>query len=86
MTSIKDKADHVRAARQTRVHRCHWPGCQTLVPPAKWGCAAHWFRLPLVYRNRIWGAYRVGQEADLTPSREYLAVAREVQQWIKEQG
>jgi hypothetical protein len=29
-------------------------------------------------------AYEPGQEVTLTPSDEYLQVAREVQQWIKE--
>ena len=81
--TIKAKADHVRAARQTRTHECHWPGCEVQVPPAKWGCQRHWYRLPMALRNRIWRTYQIGQEDTLTPSREYVAVAREVQEWIK---
>jgi CDP-diacylglycerol pyrophosphatase len=79
---IAAKADHVRAARQTRLHACHWPGCDKQVPPAMWGCSAHWYRLPLSLRTRIWRAYRIGQEETGTPSREYVAVAREVRAWI----
>lgn len=50
-----------------------------------WGCKAHWFALPRELRNKIWRAYRPGQERDMQPSAAYLAVALEVQQWIKEQ-
>ena len=81
-STVKAKADHVRAARQTRTHECHWPGCEVQVPPAKWGCQRHWYRLPMALRNRIWRTYRIGQEDTQTPSREYVAVAREVQEWI----
>ncbi len=86
MTAIKDKVAHVNATRQSRVHTCHWPGCQTLVPPAVWGCKTHWYQLPLTYRNRIWAAYRPGQEVDMRPSEDYVAIAEAVQAWIKEQG
>lgn len=85
-----EKADHVRRARQTRDHTCHWPGCQTQVPPAKWGCSTHWFKLPKSLRNEVWAAYIPGQEARMDPSAEYLEVARRVQDWIavygKEEG
>jgi len=76
----------VSSAEQTikPVHHCHWAGCRREVPPAMWGCKAHWFKLPLRLRNRIWKTYRPGQEIDKTPSAEYLAVAREVQDWIAE--
>lgn len=83
MASIGQKADYVKRAGQTRDHHCHWPGCGAQVPPAMWGCKKHWFALPLVLRNRIWRAYRPGQEVDGTPSRDYVAVAREVQGWIQ---
>lgn len=76
------KADYVRAEGQTRNHTCHWPGCTRQVPPAMWGCKPHWFALPKPLRDRIWRAYRPGQEKDMRPSAEYLAVAREVQAWI----
>ena len=82
MTSIDDKVAHVRAAGQTRAHACHWPGCARQVPPAKWGCLEHWRALPAALRSRIWAAYRPGQESDLSPSAEYLAAARAIQDWI----
>lgn len=82
---VADKAAHVRSAGQTRRHGCHWPGCDAQVPPAMWGCRRHWFRLPPAIRNRIWRAYRVGQEQDGRPSAEYIAAAREAQAWIAEQ-
>ena len=82
MTTIAAKADHVRAAHQSRPHECHWPGCHKLVPPAMWGCGQHWYRLPLALRTEIWRAYQVGQEETGTPSRDYVAAARKVQAWI----
>lgn len=85
MPTIKQKADYVRLQPQRRQHLCHWPGCSRQVPPAMWGCKAHWFALPRELRNKIWRAYRPGQERDMQPSAAYLAVALEVQQWIKEQ-
>lgn len=39
-------------------------------------------KLPQRLRKKIWDAYRPGQEETMTPSREYLVVAREVQNWI----
>lgn len=79
-----DKAAYVRRQPQTRDHTCHWPGCPKQVPPAMWGCSAHWFALPKLLRNKVWLAYRPGQEKDLRPSTEYLRVAEEVQAWISE--
>lgn len=64
-------------------HRCHWPGCDQEVEPKLWGCRRHWFALPPAFRARIWREYRPGQEVDKKPSPGYLAVAREVQEWIK---
>jgi hypothetical protein len=77
-----DKVRHVKRSGQTRTHHCHWPGCPQQVPPAKWGCYSHWMRLPKRLRDAVWRAYAPGQETTLTPSREYVAVAREVQKWI----
>lgn len=77
------KAEHVRRSRQSRNHECHWPSCTAQVPPAKWGCLRHWRMLPKRLRDRIWDTYEVGQEETLSPSREYIAVAREVQEWIE---
>lgn len=76
------KVAHVKAAKQERDHRCHWPGCPKQVPPAMWGCREHWFRLPKRLRDKVWAAYRAGQEESGTPSLEYLQVAREVREWI----
>ena len=47
-----------------------------------WGCQPHWYRLPKALRDRIWQTYRPGQEISKTPSRDYIAAAREVQEWI----
>lgn len=82
MTTIADKVDHVRRAGQHRRHHCHWPGCNKQVPPAMWGCKGHWFALPKHLRDRIWKAYRPGQEQDQRPSADYVTVAREAQAWI----
>lgn len=81
---IGDKAAHVRAAGQTRRHHCHWPGCEEQVPPAKWGCRKHWYKLPPRIRNAIWRAYRAGQEEDGRPSRAYIDAAQAAQAWIRE--
>jgi hypothetical protein len=64
-------------------HFCHWPGCKRTVPPSKWGCITHWFTLPKELRDKLWRAYVPGQENTKTPSREYMAVATEIQEWIK---
>lgn len=79
---MREKAEYVLSQPQTRAHECHWPGCKEQVPPAKWGCRKHWFALPINLRNKIWAAFRPGQEKDMNPSQEYLAVANEVQHWI----
>lgn len=63
-------------------HHCHWPGCERRVPPAMWGCKKHWFMLPKPIRDRIWGAYRNGQEISKTPSAAYIAAAKDAQDWI----
>lgn len=84
MTTIGEKVAHVKAQPRVSGHTCHWPGCTVNVPPAMWGCKAHWFRLPRSLRNKIWLAYRPGQEQDKRPSEAYVAVAKEVQLWINE--
>lgn len=81
---IGDKVNHVRRSGQTRNHECHWPGCNAQVPPAMWGCKTHWFMLPKRLRDKIWAAYKIGQEVTMSPSREYVEAAREIQKWIKE--
>ena len=66
-------------------HICHWPGCKVEVPPARWGCKPHWFRLPRNIRNDIWQTYRAGQEVDKRPSAAYIVAARRAQEWIAEE-
>lgn len=83
MITIAEKVAYVKTQGQTRDHHCHWPGCPQQVPPARWGCTAHWFRLPKPLRDRIWRTFDPGQEVNGTPSTAYLAAAREVQDWIK---
>ena len=58
------------------------PGCEGYCKPAFWGCRNCWYKLPKYLRDKIWATYEVGQEATKTPSREYVKVAREVQDWI----
>ncbi len=80
-------AGHEGKHQLSRVrHTCHWPGCDTEVPPAMWGCKKHWFKLPQALRNRIWATYKPGQEISKTPSATYLEAAMAVQQWIAEHG
>lgn len=67
-------------------HTCHWPGCTVAVPPAMWGCRQHWYRLPKSIRDKIWRAYRPGQEKSKDPSPAYIEAAREAQQWIEQNG
>jgi hypothetical protein len=78
------KAQYVLRQRQIRRHTCHWPDCKIQVPPAMWGCKEHWYKLPKSLRDEIWHVYVPGQEVSMSPSREYVAVARRVQDWIAE--
>lgn len=80
---VKDKVAYVRAAPNPGLHYCHWPGCFKEVKPAFWGCLPHWYRLPEYFRKKIWQTYMPGQEITKTPSKEYLAVANEIQVWIR---
>jgi hypothetical protein len=66
-------------------HRCHAIGCTEPTPPSLFMCRRHWFLLPKRLRNRIWATYRPGQEVvTKTPSREYLAAAREARAWLRQ--
>lgn len=81
---MTDKREYVRRAPNHDLsHHCHWPGCRAQVKPAVWGCRRHWMMLPKYLRDKIWLAFRPGQEVTKTPSRAYIEVAREVQDWIK---
>jgi hypothetical protein len=83
---MTSKANHVRAATQSRAHTCHWPGCATHVPPAMWGCRKHWMRMPAQIRDAIWHAYVPGQETGTRRvSAEYLEAARVAREWIETQ-
>ena len=62
-------------------HTCHFPTCSKPVAPKLWGCRKHWFMLPKHLRDKIWKTYRPGQEIDKNPSREYLNVAIEVDEY-----
>jgi hypothetical protein len=42
-------------------------------------CRAHWYALPRRIRDRIWRAYRDGQEIDKQPSDEYSDAFDEAQ-------
>lgn len=80
------KAEYVRQhVEHDGTHTCHWPGCEKAVLPAMWGCKTHWFKLPYRLRALIWSTYRPGQEITKTPSAEYLAAAKQVQDWITAQ-
>jgi len=81
--SKQEKVDYVKSQGQNRKHHCHWPNCPKQCPPAMWGCYQHWMKLPKYLRDKVWDTYRPGQEVNLTPSREYLEVADEVQEWIR---
>lgn len=57
-------------------HKCHAPGCDIEVPPARLMCLFHWRLVPRVLRDAVWQHYRRGQEVDKQPSAEYLAAAQ----------
>lgn len=82
--SKEEKVKYVKSQGQDREHHCHWPGCSKQVPPAMWGCYTHWMKLPKYLRDKVWAAYRPGQEKDMNPSEAYMEAATEVQEWIKE--
>jgi hypothetical protein len=78
----QSKVSYVKSQGQTRSHHCHYPGCPNQVPPAMYMCKPHWMSLPKYLRDKIWAAYVPGQEVNMTPTREYLAVTDEVEKWI----
>jgi len=79
---VESKATYVKSQSQYKKHHCHWPGCNKQVPPAMWGCSFHWFKLPVALRNRVWLTFKPGQEIAGTPTKEYIQVVKEVQDWI----
>lgn len=80
--TLGEKVEYVKRQPRGTGHECHWPGCGLLVPPSMWGCSAHWYALPKHLRDRMWKAYKPGQEITKRPSLEYVNVARDVQEWI----
>lgn len=83
MTAITAKVAYVKSQGQTRLHTCHWPGCDKQVPPALWGCKPHWYALPKEIREAIWNAYQPGQERSGRPSFTYIEAAKAAQAWIR---
>lgn len=81
---VEPKKNYVRQRLRSDpgAHHCHWPDCNQRVPAATWGCRRHWMMLPKYLRDRVWLAFRPGQEETKTPSRAYVAVAKDVQDWI----
>lgn len=37
--------------------------------------------IPRYLQQKVWRCYRIGQEIDKTPTREYMEVMREIKQW-----
>lgn len=67
----------MRMNEQTLIaHLCHVPGCPTAVPRKMLMCRSHWARVPLKLRQKVWAAYRSGQEVDKQPSAEWLHAAK----------
>lgn len=83
-TPIAAKVAYVVRQSQSRYHTCHFPDCKTQVPPAMFMCAPHWGKIPRKLQRKIWHTYEIGQEIDMSPSEEYLAVVDEVQKYIEE--
>lgn len=87
--SVGAKAAHVRAAMAdgiTANHHCHWPGgCHDITAAAQYCCTRHWYKIPLRFRNKIWAAYRKGQEIDKSPTSRYMQVVREIKKWFDEE-
>lgn len=81
---MSDKVGYVLRQRGAGNHHCHWPGCTEKVPPARWGCRTHWYRLPKPIRDAIWRSYNPGQEISKRPSQAYLDAATAAQDWIRE--
>lgn len=65
-----------RAALGSDEHTCHAKDCNTEVEPAHFMCLPHWRMVPAPMREAIKSLYRPGQEVDIQPSNEYLAIAR----------
>ena len=68
-------------------HTCHALGCFVPVPPAMWGCRAHWAMVPRKLQRALWAEYVDGQETTKTPTAAYLrAAARCVESVAQTEG
>lgn len=65
-------------------HRCHWPGCERLVPARMFACRQHWFLFPRALRAKLLETYSPGQEVRKNPSPAYLAAARALRAWAED--
>lgn len=86
MTTINDKAEHVRQEvqkGQSRPHHCHARGCKTEVPPALFMCGKHWKIVPKAMQSAIWRHYQTGQErGDVRPTHEYFAATKAAEDYV----
>lgn len=64
-----------------RTRFCYWPHCPEKVQPSILCCREHWYKLPKELRDRIWAAYRPGQESDGLLSREYVIALQDVRKF-----
>lgn len=64
-------------------HTCHATGCDVSVPPRMFMCRRHWYMLPKTYRDRVWSAFRPGQEDDKNPSATYTRVAMDAIRYLE---
>lgn len=58
-------------------HLCHARGCKVAVRPTLLMCGTHWRMVPATLKVRVLKAYRVGQCADKSPSKEWKDAAFE---------
>ena len=56
-------------------HRCHARGCPSSCPPRHLMCGRHWRMVPTSLQQRVWSAYRPGQEEDKEPSATWVRAA-----------
>jgi hypothetical protein len=43
-------------------HKCPGLNCDQQVPADQLACRSHWFSLPRDLRNRVWSAWRAGDQ------------------------
>ena len=68
--------------KRSRGRSCFWAGCPKAVRPSMLCCRDPWYRLPKAVRDRIWAAYRPGQEEDGVLSPAYVEALREVRAFV----